>query len=248
MRPYVLSIAGFDPCGGAGVLADIKTFEALNCFGLGACSALTFQNEHQCLGLEWLSLEQIAQQLEPLLERYEIKAVKLGILPDLRILRALLIQLRQRLPVAKIIWDPIIRASSGFDFLQAAELPELQEVLEMLDCLTPNRGELLELVGVRNVEQALDLLPQSLNIYLKSYTAQATTVSDLLIHNRQRTTLDADSHPYKKHGSGCVLASALAAGLAQGLNFEAAAAQAQKYTQQFLQSSPSLLGVHKAYV
>ena len=118
----------------------------------------------------------------------------------------------------------------------------------MLDCLTPNRGELLELVGVRNVEQALDLLPQSLNIYLKSYTAQATTVSDLLIHNRQRTTLDADSHPYKKHGSGCVLASALAAGLAQGLNFEAAAAQAQKYTQQFLQSSPSLLGVHKAYV
>ena len=89
-RPYVISIAGFDLSAGAGILADIKTFEQHKVYGFGACTALTSQNDQEFLNLSWLSTENILQQLEPLLGRFEIQACKIGIIPSLKTLAAVL--------------------------------------------------------------------------------------------------------------------------------------------------------------
>ncbi|NJO87932.1 MAG: hypothetical protein HC831_02450 [Chloroflexia bacterium] len=88
-RPYCLSIAGFDPCAGAGVLADVKTVEQLEIYGLGVVSALTYQNENNFEGLEWMQFFDIKKQLLPLL-KYPVKAIKIGLIKDFALLEELL--------------------------------------------------------------------------------------------------------------------------------------------------------------
>ena len=115
-RPYVLSIAGFDPSGGAGILADIKTMEALQVQGFGVATSLTYQNENAFLGLHWISLERIIAQLKPLISIYPISVVKIGLIESPTVLQGLLNYLKENLPSVRIVWDPILRASAGFDF------------------------------------------------------------------------------------------------------------------------------------
>src|SRR5690606_29234163 len=113
-RPYILSVAGFDPSGGAGILADIKTFEAYKTIGLGVSTALTYQTEDSFLGLDWQSEKQIDMQLEPLLKRYPIKFAKIGLVESLKSLSQIIEVLKHYNPGMKIIWDPILKASAGF--------------------------------------------------------------------------------------------------------------------------------------
>lgn len=77
-RHYVISVAGFDPSGGAGILADVKTFESHGVTGLGVCSAITFQTEDQFMGVSWIPLHQIELQLDVLLKKYEVHFLKIG--------------------------------------------------------------------------------------------------------------------------------------------------------------------------
>src|SRR4029078_291387 len=79
-RPNVLSIAGFDPSGGAGILSDIKTFEANKTTGLGVCSALTFQNDIEFDSVQWISLADIKKQIGMLNARFKIDWVKIGLI------------------------------------------------------------------------------------------------------------------------------------------------------------------------
>ena len=83
-QPFVLSIAGFDPCAGAGILADIKTFEQIQVYGLGVCSGITFQNDNVFNGVNWTHLNDICSQLQLLIKRYKFEyitrlKVKIGV-------------------------------------------------------------------------------------------------------------------------------------------------------------------------
>ena len=85
-RPYTLSIAGYDPSGGAGVLADIKTFESIGVYGFATTTCITYQNDKQFEGINWLSKKKIKNQLYPILNKYEIDHVKIGLIKNLEIL------------------------------------------------------------------------------------------------------------------------------------------------------------------
>src|SRR5258706_15915901 len=115
-RKYVISIAGFDPSAGAGILADVKTLEAMKVYALGVCSGITFQTEDEFVGVSWIPLHQIELQLELLLKKYSVEFVKIGLIQSLEMLDELVQFVRTKFPGVKIIWDPILKASAGFQF------------------------------------------------------------------------------------------------------------------------------------
>src|SRR5436190_455124 len=85
-RPFVLSIAGFDPSSGAGISADLKAFEMNHTYGLGVCTSITFQNDNEFDGIEWTSFASIQKQIDVLFRKYKIDVIKIGLIADLIIL------------------------------------------------------------------------------------------------------------------------------------------------------------------
>src|ERR1700757_2780075 len=115
-RKYVLSIAGFDPSGGAGILADIKTFEGNKVYGLGVISANTFQNDKEFKKVDWIPVEKIIEQIDILKTRFEFEYVKIGLIENLEVLNVIISHLTSHIPHLNIIWDPILKASAGYEF------------------------------------------------------------------------------------------------------------------------------------
>ena len=112
----VMSIAGFDQSSGAGVTADIKTFESCRVYGLGVSSAITFQNQNEYLGTKWMTPGEIIRQCEVLFREFSPSFVKIGLIESFDALDRIVTYLTTALPKVKIIWDPILRASAGFQF------------------------------------------------------------------------------------------------------------------------------------
>lgn len=236
----VLSIAGFDPCGGAGVLADIQTLQQCKVQGMAVQTALTAQNEDEVTKVNWHSLEDIRIQLHTLFAKYSFDVVKIGIIENLEKLSATIAHLRAHNPTITIIWDPILRSSSGFDFLKGLNPNELAEVLNQVSLITPNLPE-YELLKSALGDQAF-----STNILLKGGHAEGDDTSDKLIDQEGNETIIA-GHRVKgksKHGTGCVLSSAIAAGLAKGMKLKTACTFAKRYVEGYLKSGVNQLGAH----
>lgn len=244
-RPYVLSIAGFDPSAGAGILADIKTFEANQVYGLGVCTALTFQHESQFDGLSWVSLTDIIRQMEVLYQCYQIDVVKIGLVENIKILVEIVRVIHAFNPQSKIVFDPILKASAGFNFHNTMTLETLKEVLVHLWLITPNIPELNRLVeGDYAAEKAISLA-QYCAVYLKGGHSEAGNANDVLFYQQDSFLFESPRIANgEKHGSGCVLSSAIAAGLAKGYDLQNACLEAKVYINHFLSSSPTLLGSH----
>ena len=116
LKPYVLSIAGFDPSGGACIHAVIKTFEAHKVFGLGVTSCITYQNDSKFQGLDWIDADSIIRQIDMLISKYDIGYVKIGLIENFNILEKVINHLIAYNEDIKIIWDPTLKATAGFDF------------------------------------------------------------------------------------------------------------------------------------
>lgn len=242
-RPIALSIAGFDPSGGAGVLADIKTFENTGVYGLGACSAITFQNDSEFIGVDWLTEEQIVKQLVPLLNRFDIKTAKFGIVRDLTVFSNLVSLLTER--GIKIVWDPIVSASAGFVFHQTINSSELEDILPRLSLITPNWNEIEVLAPGDSQIDATKKLSEFCPVLLKGGHAPGDSVTDYLISNGEVYEFSAPRFPgAKKHGSGCVLSAAITAALAKGLSLVDSCNAGRGYVRNFLLSNNNLLGYH----
>lgn len=247
-RPYVLSIAGLDPSAGAGLLADVKVFEASRVYGLGVCTALTMQHDSDFRAVDWVPLDRIVAQCEPLLGRYPIRVVKIGLIESLPVLASLLDWLDQTAPDLAIIWDPILNASAGFAFHAVDDRQLVVQLLRKLTLLTPNAPEASQLAGTDQPWAAAEQLSVHCPVYLKGghLPAQDGQVADYLLVNGYGTS--SFPAPFitngEKHGSGCVLSAALAAGLAQGLSLSNACRLARRYMNQYLASSPTRLGFH----
>src|SRR5688572_25961156 len=141
-RPYALSIAGFDPSGGAGVLADCKTFEQHAVYGFGVSTAWTVQTDDSFLNIHWLTAEQIIEQLQPLVNKFDIPACKIGIIHSLETLTEVIRFLKEHNPAIQIVWDPVLKASAGFDFHAATSFHSLEAILASVTLITPNYQEL----------------------------------------------------------------------------------------------------------
>lgn len=238
-----MSIAGFDPSGGAGLLADIKTFEQLKVQGLGVCTAMTLQTEFQCLSLNWLPLEEILSAIDVLMKNYHVKAIKIGVVKDAEFLSQIVEKIKSINPVVKIVWDPVLKSTSEFSFFDSNTIPDLKNVLNKIDLITPNYNE----YKVLKENYLFENMENSCSVLIKGGHREDKIGTDILIQNGKEISIepnDTGSNFYPKHGSGCVLSSAIASHLAKGKNLENACRNGKLYIEKFLTGNPTLLGFH----
>ena len=239
-RPYCLTIAGFDPSGGAGLNADVKVFEALKVQGLSVCTAVTVQTEDQFKQVEWCAQELILEQLRTLLQRYPISYCKIGLIENATVLKAIVSCLREHEQNIRIIWDPILSASAGFDFEH--DTPSLVELMSNLYLATPNWPEFEQLFGHPYDASNEQVYPCA--IYLKGGHHPNHPGKDYLVGKNRATFNPRKGNYHDKHGSGCILSAALTAYLSRGYDLHKAALRAKRYTEKSLASNPSLLAWH----
>ncbi len=244
-RKYVISIAGFDPSGGAGILADVKTFEQLDVNGLGVCTAITLQTENEFRGVSWIPLHQIELQLDTLLQKYEVAFLKIGVIQSLEVLDALIQMIRKKFPQIKIVWDPILKSSSGFQFHSEVEENLLYEILAQIFLITPNPDEAKKMLHEENSFRAAKAMSRFCNVFLKSILDEGGNHGDILFEQEKDFFLKTEViKTTTKHGSGCVLSAAIAASLAKGFDLKTSCENAKSYTHKFLKSTDGLLGMH----
>jgi hydroxymethylpyrimidine/phosphomethylpyrimidine kinase len=247
-RPYALSIAGFDPSAGAGLLADVKTFEANGVYGMGVVSALTWQNDVEFHKVEWIDAEKIIAQIQVLLRRFNIRYIKIGLIESSEVLFRILKFLKTSIDNPVIVYDPILKASAGFIFHEANP-DRFIDIMRGVDVITPNIPEAKFLFGDGDLNERLVELRRAFNIYLKGGHTDSNVSLDMLYTKDNIYTFTNPRLPKgEKHGSGCVLSSALLAQLALGNDLPSAAHIANQYTHQFLASSNTLLGTHHPLV
>lgn len=244
-HPFVLTIAGFDPSAGAGMLADIKTFEQLGSYGLGALSCLTLQTEYHFYQLDWIPEYQLLENVELLCAQYPIEALKIGVLKDISQLAALVKIARSYREHLFICWDPVLRSTTGQDFF-AGERPTAEQ-LACIDLITPNYQE-IDFFRATNesVEACCIRLSYTCAVLLKGGHNPNQPGFDSLYQRGEVRLLtpDANIAIQDKHGSGCVLSSAICAYKSRGHTLFSACKAAKQYTAQFLASNPTLLGYH----
>lgn len=245
-RPFVLSIAGFDPSGGAGVLADVKTFEQHQVYGLAIITGNTIQTENEFLKMEWISIDFVLESITILFNKYEIKAVKIGIVPSLDYLEQTISTIKKTAPNTKIVWDTVLKSSTNFDFMQFENQSKLESLLKKIDLITPNYNEILRLNNSNeSAESIAENLSQYCTILLKGgHNSNALGTDYLFFKNEIITLLPETNVMYNKHGSGCVLSSAITANITLGEDLASACQKAKVYIEKFLHSNNTLLGYH----
>jgi hydroxymethylpyrimidine/phosphomethylpyrimidine kinase len=245
-RPFVLTIAGFDPSAGAGILADIKTFEQLKTYGIAIPTAYTIQTENQFVEMEWVTIEKVIFQIELFLKAYKIEAIKIGIVSSLSDLKFIIQKIRSIDSKVPIIWDTVLKSTTEFSFLEIENQQDLEFILQAIQLITPNQDEVLKLIpNAFSVEENLNYLRNHTAVLWKGGHKKEIKGTDILFMKNKEITI----HPTlgncsEKHGSGCVLSSAIAAYLCFDENLEQACRKAKLYTEKILQSNLSKLAYH----
>jgi hydroxymethylpyrimidine/phosphomethylpyrimidine kinase len=246
-RPFVLTIAGFDPSGGAGVLADVKTFEQHRVYGFAINTGNTIQTEKEFFEMQWTDLDFVLKSLEKLFDNYKIKAVKIGIVPSLDYLKKIILAIKKLSPKTKIIWDTVLKSTTEFDFLNIENQNSSIEILKEIDLITPNYDEILQLSSKGlNAETTAILLSKYCPVLLKGGHNPNEIGFDYLYLKNEfiRLAPNNNTEIFDKHGSGCVLSSAITVNLALEQDLKTACINAKKYIESFLQSNPTKLGYH----
>jgi hydroxymethylpyrimidine/phosphomethylpyrimidine kinase len=245
-RPIVLTIAGFDPSGGAGVLADIKTFEQYKVYGFAINTANTIQTENTFHRIQWTPIDFVLESITTLLESYPIKAVKIGIIPSLDYLNQIVFCLKKHSPTIKIIWDPILKSSTEFEFLSLQNQATLIGILRQIDLITPNYNEIKHFDREeKDAQKIANFYSNYCPILVKGgHNTNEIGVDYLYTQNNIHKLLPKTTECYEKHGSGCVLSAAITANLALEQNLKIAFENAKTYTENYLQSNPTKLGFH----
>lgn len=242
-RPNILTIAGFDPSGGAGILADIKTFESNRCNGFAVQTANTIQTEDEFLSVNWIDTAIIKEQLMIICKRYPLDGVKIGLIPSISFLLEVIPILRAASKSAVIVWDPILTASAGFDFKH--DLSQLSAGLNMVDWITPNWNEVTELSGKDDPMDGAKWLSEFSKVYLKGGHNAKSQGKDYLFDENGLFSFNPKAGKYsEKHGSGCVFSSALISNLVNGYPKQKAVLKSKRYIERFLKSDSSKLGKH----
>lgn len=246
-RPFVLTIAGLDPSAGAGLLADVKTLEALGCYGLAVNTANTVQTDVKFETCHWVPVDLILQQLELLLERFPVEVVKIGITENFSVLNKVIDSVQITNKNTKIIWDPVLKSSTGFTFQEPEKFQEeLDEVLEKVYMVIPNVDEIKSFYQDFTMEEKIGCIKMKTNLYLKGgHRTESPGLDEVYTTGGNYFSLEpVRKDCTEKHGSGCILSSALAAQLALGSPLPEACRKAKSYIENVLASNNTLLGYH----
>ncbi|MBT8445849.1 MAG: hydroxymethylpyrimidine/phosphomethylpyrimidine kinase [Gammaproteobacteria bacterium] len=231
LRP-ILCIGGHDPCGGAGIQADIETALAFDALAVTAVTALTVQNTCEVVSINPVDDRLILEQLEYLLNDVRPSAIKTGLLPTASCAAAIAAELG-KLTDLPLVVDPVLRAGSGASLTEDGLARVLMTtVIPHATVVTPNRDELLALAAVDEPDQAAAVLLDNgaEHVLLTQADAGASIIENVLYSPGKRRTWQWQRVPGRFHGTGCTLATALACGLAAGLEPEVAAERAQAFT------------------
>lgn len=240
VRSYALTIAGFDPSAGAGVLADVKTFEQHKVYGLGVNTANTVQHESEFKSVNWVDESIVFDQLDCLLNKYPVQVIKVGLIKDASWLK----EIRKRTEKTKIVWDPVLATSTGFDI--GHDRKSVLDHLTYVDVVTPNWEEIQRISGHADGLESARELSAYCAVYLKGGHHPEHPGKDWFIRNGvEKSFQPKKKNLTPKHGSGCVFSSALAANLALGRTWHKSCLAAKRYTTNLLASNFSLLGYHK---
>jgi hydroxymethylpyrimidine/phosphomethylpyrimidine kinase len=234
--PVVLVIAGFDPSCGAGVAADLKTVAAHNCYGVAAITALTVQSTQGVKSIHVTSASALREQLDTLAEDIAVAAVKIGMLGN-RLNAAVVAEFLDRTKLAPVVLDPVIAPTSGGpNLLDSAGLKFLnEELVKRATVITPNVPEAVLLTGVqiKDVSHMEAAARQLVERGAKAAVVKGGHMEkpvDVLFDGHQAVVLGGDLvRMHHNHGSGCTLASAIAAHLALGRGLTEAVMLAKTY-------------------
>jgi hydroxymethylpyrimidine/phosphomethylpyrimidine kinase len=248
MIPNVLSIAGSDPSGGAGIQADLKTFSALGAYGMAVITALTAQNTQGVRSFQTVDPAFVAEQIDEIFADVRVDAVKIGMVASAQIATTVAERLRHH-AARNIVLDPVMVAKSGHHLLQPDAVAALRETLVPLSqVITPNlpeagalsgTAEPASLAAMHEAMRALHRLgPQW--VLLKGGHLSGEESTDLLFDGQSVSELPARRiATANTHGTGCTLSSAIAASLPR-FDMVQAAQQAKAYLTDAIAASEQL--------
>ncbi len=265
-----LAIAGLDPSGGAGIVADIKTFTAFGCFATAAITSVTFQNTTGVFGAVHQTAETLRGQVEPIIEDFEISAVKTGMLPTREVIEETARLVKEN-KLKNFVVDPVVRSTSGFDLIDDEALKALVERLFPLsDIVTPNLPEAeritrMKIENEKDIEKAAKIMQDfgAKNVLIKGGhisildfgfwildSDKAKDQRQKMEDRKARDFLFVGDDKYvfgaefiettATHGTGCTLASAIAANLALGKSLNEAVYIAKKFVTEAIRTAPNL--------
>jgi|Deesub1362A_J573_1020465.scaffolds.fasta_scaffold01125_6 hydroxymethylpyrimidine/phosphomethylpyrimidine kinase len=221
----VLSIAGFDTSGGAGIHADVKTARSLGFHACSVITALTFQNTCEVSGVKILG-EYVENQLESVLEDVEFSAVKVGVVPDVRTAR--IIQSRFSHFKQPVVLDPVISSSTGY---RLGSVRAYRELMSICDVITPNvhEAEVLSRMKIKNMRSAKN----AAKTISDGFSVVVTGINgrDVVYDAKKEEfhTIGRRFHSREVHGTGCVYSTALACFLAEDMELYSACKKARRF-------------------
>ncbi len=260
-KPQIcLTIAGLDPSGGAGIVADIKTFSAFECFAAAAITSITFQNTTGVFGAVSQTAETLRGQVEPVINDFDIAALKTGMLPTREIIEETARLVKEN-DLKNFVVDPVVRSTSGFDLIDDEALRALIEKLfPLADVITPNIPE-AERIAQMKIENAEDIrkaakIMQSMgvkNVLIKGghlfegksekrkVKGENRIAQDFLFTGDELQILEAEFiETTATHGTGCTLAAAIAANLANGKSLAEAVEISKRFVTEAIRTAPEI--------
>lgn len=253
MNGRVLIIAGSDSGGGAGIQADIKSVSALGGFAMTAITALTAQNTLGVHAIYPVATDFIAQQMAVVLDDIGADCLKTGMLHSVEVIEVVAAMIADKAAGIPLVADPVMVAKGGASLLdEAAHSALIERIVPLAAVLTPNAPEAAALTGIEVTDEASQ---QAAGEALRGRGARAVLVKgghidgprivDLLVTGDGVVRFESPriDTPHT-HGTGCTLASSIAAGLAQGMALEAAVARAEAYLHEAIRTAPGLGAGH----
>ena len=232
--PRILCIAGTDPSGGAGLLADTKSVTAMGGYAMGVVTAVTVQNTRGVAGVHAVPVDTVIAQLDAVADDVQIDAVKIGMLGEASLVEAVGVWLRRRRP-PHIVLDPVMVATTGGRLASEDAASMLRDLVPLVDLVTPNVPELGVLCGSDTATDIEGIVSQAELVHEQTGSAVLATTGDLEDGSAEDVMVESETDrrttlrlPFVRvetphtHGTGCSLSSALATARVGAPDWEAA--------------------------
>jgi hydroxymethylpyrimidine/phosphomethylpyrimidine kinase len=257
-EPVCLTIAGLDPSGGAGIIADIKTFFAFGCFPAAAVASLTFQNTLGVFGAEHQTAATVRSQVQPVIDDLGVDALKTGMLPTREVITETAAMIREN-DLKNIVVDPVVRSTSGFDLIDNEALRAIiNDLFPLADIITPNIPEAERITGIA-IESDDDIIAAAAQ--MRAFGARNVLIKGGHVKNAEWRMKNGESNASKArdflfvggevhvfesdfldttatHGTGCTLAAAITANLALGKSLIEAVEIAKAFVHRAIATAP----------
>lgn len=226
----VLTIAGSDPSGGAGIQQDLRTIESLGCYGASVITALTTQNTLGVQSVMPVPADVVKSQLEAVLSDLDVKAIKIGQIPSAEVAHIIAETLRHQLSIINsqlsIVLDPVMISTSGRRLMSEDAIDVVvSELFPLCTLITPNIPEMETLTALSGFDS------RKYNLLIKGGHAEGSEMADrlCLANGMERVYTTEKIESTNLHGTGCALSSAIASSLALGFSLEEAVARGKDY-------------------